>query len=179
MRIGHFWVKNGPFALNKHILGKIINIIFIYPWPISLGQILKTFYNRPRVYKDGPFLDPNWVNFPKQKLFRKPVDKPSSYHSSLPTRQKINVRCQSIHEILTIKEYWNHIRQEPILSITWEPDFSQTYSFHRILKDHKNFRFTPILDKANDFIFKKVHKILFVGPFWHHFFSKKSLLCHI
>ena len=35
-----------------------------------------------------PFLDTNWVNFPKRKLFRKPVDKPSSYHSSLSTFQK-------------------------------------------------------------------------------------------
>ena len=31
---------------------------------------------------------PKWVNFPKQKFFRKPVDKPSSYHSSLSTCQK-------------------------------------------------------------------------------------------
>ena len=26
----HFWVQNGRFTPNKHFLGKIINIIFIY-----------------------------------------------------------------------------------------------------------------------------------------------------
>ena len=66
---------------------------------------------------------------------------------------KNKLRYQSIHEILTIKEYWNLIRQEPVLIITWELDFSRICSFHRILEDHKNFRFTPIPDKANDVIF--------------------------
>ena len=91
---------------------------------------------------------------------------------------KIKVRYESIHEILTIKEYWNLIRPQPILAITWEPDFSQTCSFYRILKDHKNFHFIPIPDKANHLIFKKVRKILFFGPFWHSFFQK-ILLYHI
>ena len=95
-----------------------------------------------------------YANFPKRKFFRKPVDKLISYYSSLSTFQN-KVRYQSIHEILTIKEYWNLIRQEPVLAITWETDFSQTCSFHRILKDHKNFRFTPIPDKVNDLIFFK------------------------
>ena len=66
---------------------------------------------------------------------------------------KIKVRYQSINEILLIKEYWNFIGQEPFLAITWEPDFSQACSFHRILKDHKNFRFSQIPDKNNDLIF--------------------------
>ena len=90
----------------------------------------------------------------------------------------MKVRCQSIHEILTIKEYWNLIRQEPVLAITWEPD-SETFRFHRILKNHRDFRFTPIPDKANDLIFKKVKKTLFFGPFWHHFFQKNPALSHI
>ena len=30
IRMGHFWVQNGRFALNKHFLGKIINIILIF-----------------------------------------------------------------------------------------------------------------------------------------------------
>ena len=60
---------------------------------------------------------------------------------------KIKVKYLSISEILTIKEYWNLIDREELLAITWEPDFSQLCSFHRILMNHKNFRFTQIPDK--------------------------------
>ena len=42
-----------------------------------------------------------------------------------------------------------------------------------MLKDHKNFRFTPIPDKANDFIFLKILKNVF-----DIFFFQKKLLCH-
>ena len=31
-------------------------------------------------------------------------------------------------EILTTKEYWNLLGREPILAITWEPDFFQARS---------------------------------------------------
>ena len=55
----------------------------------------------------------------------------------------------NIREILTIKEYWNLIRQEPFLAITWEPDFSQACSFRRMLMNHNNFHFTQIPDKTN------------------------------
>ena len=58
-------------------------------WPISLCQILKFFYNRTQGYEDGLFLDPKWVNFPKRTFFRKPVDKPSLYHSSLSVCPKL------------------------------------------------------------------------------------------
>ena len=73
---------------------------------------------------------------------------------------KIKVTCQSINEILTIKEYWNLTGWEPFLALTWEPDFSQASTFWRMLKDHKNFRFTPIPDKTNDLIFLKSPKSL-------------------
>ena len=43
-----------------------------------------------------------------------------------------------------IKEYWNFIGQEPFLAITWESDFSQAYSFCRMLMNDKNFHFTQI-----------------------------------
>ena len=89
-----------------------------------------------------------------------------------------NQRYQSIHEILTTKEYWNLIHQEPVLAITWEPDFSQTRRFHRILKDSKTFRFTSIPDRANDLIFPKRPKNLVFWPFLTPFFQK-FLLCHI
>ena len=92
---------------------------------------------------------------------------------------KIKVRYQSINEILTIKEYWTLIGREPFLAIiTWEPDFSQACSFWRMLKDHKNFRFTTISDKTKNLIFLKCPKTLVFDPFWHNFFQKKSC-CHI
>ena len=43
-----------------------------------------------------------------------------------------------------------------------------------MLKDHKNFRFRPIPDKANDFIFLKIPK----KSFDNIFFFQKILLCH-
>ena len=50
-------------------------------------------------------------------------------------------------------------------NLSWEQDFSQARSFRRILKDHKNFRFTPIPDKSINFIFLKISKTLFLGHF--------------
>ena len=79
---------------------------------------------------------------------------------------KIEVRYSSINEILTIKEDWNLIGREKILAITWEPDFSQTCSFRRILMNHKNFCFTQIPDKHNNMIFLKSPKLLFLDHFW-------------
>ena len=77
-----------------------------------------------------------------------------------------------------IKEFWNLIGQEPFLSLTWELDFSQAFSFRRMLMKHKNFDFTQIPDKTNDVIFLKSPKTMF----WSHFcmmqiFFKKSG-CH-
>ena len=84
-----------------------------------------------------------------------------------------------------ITEYWNLICREPFLAITWEPDFSQAFSFHRILMNHKNFRFTQIPDKTNDAIFLKSSKTV-LGAIFDHFWSffpngdffEKIRLCH-
>ena len=67
---------------------------------------------------------------------------------------------------MTIKEYWNLIGWEPFLAITWELDFSQACSFHRMLMNHKNFHVTKIPDKTNDVIFLKSPKGMFLGHFW-------------
>ena len=81
---------------------------------------------------------------------------------------------------MTIKEYWNLIRWEPVLAITWEQDFSQAYSFHIMLKDHKNLHFTPIPDEANDLIFLKSTKnLVFLALCGIIFFFKKIMFCHI
>ena len=96
----------------------------------------------------------------------------------------IKVRYQSINEILMIKKYWNLIGWEPFLAIiTWEPDFFQVCSFCRMLKGHKNFRFTIIRDKTKDFIFLKSPKNLVFWPFWpfltSFFYQKNPALSHI
>ena len=69
----------------------------------------------------------------------------------------------------------NLIGREPFLSIIWELDFSQAYSFRRMLMNHKNFHFTQIPDKNNDVIFLKSPKTMFLGYFWP-FFPKPG--CH-
>ena len=84
--------------------------------------------------------------------------------------------------MLIIKEYWNLIGQEAFLPITWELDFSQAWSFRRMLMNHNNFHFTQIADKANDVIFLKSPKTMFLGHFRpflldQHFFQK-IWLCH-
>ena len=89
---------------------------------------------------------------------------------------KIKVRYQSINEMLMIKEYWNLISREPFLAITWEPNFSQTCSFSRMLKDQKRFRSTRIVDKTNGLIFLKSP---FLTIFDILFFQKNPALSHI
>ena len=89
-----------------------------------------------------------------------------------------------ISEISTIKEYWNLIGRKPFLAITWEPDFSQACSFHRMLMDQKNFHLTQVIGKTNDVIFWKSPKNMFFGHFWPFlvmfarwgFFPKNSAL---
>ena len=82
-----------------------------------------------------------------------------------------------------IKEYWNLIDQETFLAITWEPDFSQAYSFRRMLMNHKNFHFlTQISDKTNNVISLKSPKTMFLGHFWPFLpdrdFFQKLRLCY-
>ena len=128
-------------------------------------------------------MDPKWPICPNVNFFRKPVNKPCFFDSCLSTCQKSK---SDISEILTIKEYWNLIGEEPFLAITWGPDFFQACSFHRMLMNHKNFRFTQIPDKNNNMIFLKSSKTLFWGHFWAFlvtfarsgFFQKNPALSH-
>ena len=78
-----------------------------------------------------------------------------------------------------IKEYWNLIGQEPFLSITGELDFSQAYSFRRMLMNPKNFYFTQVSDITKDVIFFKSQKIMFLDHFGPMgIFSKNIRLSH-
>ena len=82
-----------------------------------------------------------------------------------------------------IREYWNLIGWEPFFSITWELNFSQAYSFPRMLMNHKNFHFTQTPDKTNDVILLKSPKTIFLGNFWPFlsygdFFRKNLAVTH-
>ena len=77
-----------------------------------------------------------------------------------------------------IKEYWNLIGHEPLLAITWEPDFFQACSFYSMLINYKNFHFPPIPDKTNDTIFLKSPKTLFFGHLSGGDFFQKIQICH-
>ena len=68
------------------------------------------------------------------------------------------------------------------LALTREPDFSQTCGFRRMTENHNIFRFKPFLATANDSIFHKCPKTLFLGTFgqiWaERDFSRKIRLRH-
>ena len=112
-----------------------------------------------------------------ENFFRKPVNNSCSFYSCVST-------CQmSKSGVDLLKKYWRlknteiSLAKGVFLIITWESDFSQARSFHRMLMNHKNFRFTPISGKTNDMIFLKSPKTLFLGHFWSFlpdgkFFSK-------
>ena len=90
-------------------------------------------------------------------------------------QSQILIHCWNIDNWRILKSHWPRAN----LAITWELDFSQAYSFHRMLMNHKYFHFKQISDKTNDVIFLKSH---IFGPFmtiFGHFcqmgiFSKKS-----
>ena len=150
MRIDHVWVQNGPFAPNKHFLGKIIDIIFIYLLTNFIVPNFIFFTIDPQLWECVIF-GHKMGQFAQTKIFPKTCW--SDYFLSfMPIYiRKIKVRYQSINEVLTIKEYLNLIDREPFLDIiTWEPGFFQVCSSCRMLKDQKNFRFTTIPDKTKD-----------------------------
>ena len=187
MRMCHFWDQNGPFAPIKSFFGKLLRSLSSNYYRLSLCKILKKFFQQIHSYGDVQFLGTKWPNSPNENFFQKTCSW-ALFLSFMPIcLPKIKVRCLSITEILTIKEYWNPIGWEQFLAITWEPDFSQACSFRRMLMNHKNFRFTQIPDKTNDMIFSKSPKTLFLGHFWPFlvifawwgFFPKNPALSHV
>ena len=63
-----------------------------------------------------------------------------------------------------------------MLAIIWKPDFCQTCSSCKMLKDHSYFHFRAFSDKTNDMIFLKIPKTLFSYQFWLFlvFFSQRA-----
>ena len=84
LRMHHFWARNGPFAPNKNIFGKLLLFSSTYQ-PLSLCKILKIFFQRIQSYEDVQFLSPKWPIFPNEIFFRKHLDEPSFFHSCLST----------------------------------------------------------------------------------------------
>ena len=148
-------------------------------WPLLLCKILKKL---PEIWGCICF-GPKIAYFPKSEFFFSKAVNKLLFLSFEPIYvPKFKVWYSSTNEILTIKEYWNLIGQEHFLVVTWEPDFSQACSFHRMLMNQKNFRFTQTPDKTKDMISLKSLKTLFLGHFWSFLpgedFFKKILLSH-
>ena len=121
-------------------------------------------------------MGPVWSFCPNKNFFRKPFNKPCSFHSCLSTFQKSNSNFNPLRKYWRSKNTEISLAESYFLAIIWEPDFPQVCSFCKMLMDHKNLRFTPIPDKTNDFIFLKSHHVL--GDVSGHFcpmgiFSKK------
>ena len=151
--------------------GGIINTILIYLLATSIVHNLKKILPVDQELWGYTIFRPKMTHFPNWEWKKKTVNEPN-----------IKVRYYSITEILTIKEYWNLIGREPLLAITWEPDFSQACCFHRMLMNHNNVYLTQISDKTNDVIFLKSSKN-FLGHFWPFLpdedLFQKIRLCHI
>ena len=99
MTMHRFWAQNNSFAPNKNFFGKIISPSSTY-WPLSLCKIFKKILVDPELRGCA-------IHFSE-----KTVSKPCSFHSCLSTCHE-SVRYWSVNEILTVKEYWNFIGQEP------------------------------------------------------------------
>ena len=135
------------------------------------------FLQQSQSYEDAPFLDPKWSHLSLRKFFRKPVDKPSSYHSCLPTFQNLK------SDINLLMKYWRLKNTKLFLVITWEIDFSQSYSFCRILKNHKIFLLHQFQTKLMTWFSEKVQINHAFCAFWlflaSFFWKKNPALSHI
>ena len=69
-------------------------------WPLLLCKSLKKFLQRIQGYEDASVLGPKQPICPNTNFFRKLVNKPCSFHSSLSTCQK------SKSDIYLLMKYW-------------------------------------------------------------------------
>ena len=117
--------------------------------------------------------------------FQKPINKPCSCHSCLPTFEKSKSDADSL------MKYWRLKKAEISLANSIFGHNLRTWFFPgmRFLQNakelYKHFHFTPFSNKTKDLIFLKRWKTLFSGhfkPFWSILsngdFSKKILVGH-
>ena len=94
------------------------------------------------------------------------VNKPCYFHWRLSTCQNSKSGINLLVKYWRLfEEYWNLIDRELFLDITWEPDFFPGLQFSQSVNEPKELSFTPTPDKANDVIFLKSPKSLFLGYF--------------
>ena len=128
-------------------------------------QNLKTLFLWVQSYEDAHFLGPKWPISTNENFFRKPVNEPCFFHSSLPTCQKSKWDTNLLVKYWQLKNSEISLARSHFFVITWETDFSEACGFRRMLLSHKNFHFTQIPDKTNDVIFLKSPKTMFLGHF--------------
>ena len=141
MRMRQFWAQNGPFAQTDIFWKKIVKMIFIYLLVPFIMQNFKIILKADPELLWCTIFGPKMAHLPKWEFFcRKPVKNPCSFHSCLSICQK------SKSDIKLLMKYWRLndtlIVLDLFSAITWEPDFSKTCSFQRMLMNHTNFCFT-------------------------------------
>ena len=57
-------------------------------WPLLLCKIPNKFFQPIQSYEDVPFLGPKWPTCQNENFFRKPVNRPCSFHLCLSKCQK-------------------------------------------------------------------------------------------
>ena len=69
-------------------------------WPLLLCKIPNKFFQPIQSYEDVPFLGPKWPTCQNENFFRKPVNRPCSFHLCLSKCQK------SKSDINLLIKYW-------------------------------------------------------------------------
>ena len=142
-----FSYQNDTFAPNKNFFKKTINISSMYLLTPFIVQNFKNILGAYPKLQGRAIFRPKMTHLPRKKFFS---ENPfSNLVAFIHVYHMLRVICQSINEILTIKEYWN-LKSESIFGHTWESDFFHMCGFHRMLKGHKYFHSTPFPDKTNE-----------------------------
>ena len=100
-----------PIYPNQVFFSKNYQFKFHVPFgTFHSAKLKKKSLERIQSYEDMPFLGPKMTRLPWKIISS---ENPFINLVALSIyMQKIRVRCQSINEILTIKEYWNLIGRE-------------------------------------------------------------------
>ena len=136
----------------------IISHIHLPTGPFYRAKFKKNSFSRSRLTRTHNFGAKNGPFAQMRISFRKPVDRPCFFPSCLCTCQKSKSDNNLLMKYRRLKNTEISLTKSHFLAITWDPDFSEAFSFHRMLMNHENFRFTQIPDKTNDAIFLKSPK---------------------
>ena len=136
-----FSYQNGTFAPNKTFFKKTINISSIY---LLTPFIVKNFKNILGAYpklQGRAIFRPKMTHLPRKKFFS---ENPfSNLVAFIHVYHMLRVICQSINEILTIKEYWN-LKSESIFGHTLRIRFFPHVRFSQNAKGSQVLSFYTI-----------------------------------